>query len=67
MSENSYWTHWSWWTLCNNPCDSGTRTRTRLCVPNSGAKYGGTNNCTNLSDEIQACAETIQPGICHWS
>ena len=63
MSESVYWTHWSWWSLCENPCDSGTRIRTRQCVPSATAKYGGTNNCTGLAEETQSCSQGVNPGI----
>lgn len=63
LSESTYWTHWSWWTLsCENPCNDGTRSRTRQCEPTSGAKYGGINNCTNLAEETEDCSANLKPG-----
>ena len=62
MVEDVNWNHWSWWTLCNNPCNSGSRTRMRTCVPQTQAKYGGTNHCTDLAEEAQDCNGNVQAG-----
>ena len=67
MAVNVYWNHWSWWTLCSNPCSSGTRTRTRQCIPHHGNWYGGINGCPDSKDETQDCSTSVQPGILHRS
>ena len=62
MAQDVRWTHWSWWSLCNNPCNTGTRTRSRTCIPNSEASHGGTNYSIDLAEHQQSCAGNAKIG-----
>ena len=47
------WSSWSTWSICNQPCDGGSRTRTRDC---GGAKNGG-GKCSGEKLQTQLCNE----------
>ena len=59
------WTHWTWWTLCANPCNTGTRTRTRTCIPETSDFYGGVNGCRSPGQQTQNCYGNVSPGNSH--
>ncbi|CAC5422941.1 HMCN [Mytilus coruscus] len=51
---NGDWGSWSSWTKCSSSCDSGFRTRNRLCnhpVPSSSSLY-----CNGTSFEVLKCS-----------
>ena len=62
MAGVTQWNPWGWWTLCDNPCDSGTRTRTRTCIIPSRGLYGGLKKCHYGGMQTQNCSESVQPG-----
>ena len=47
------WLSWSAWSSCNQPCDGGSRTRTRDC---GGGKNGG-EKCIGEKLQTQLCNE----------
>ena len=53
IEENSYWTPWSNWTICN---ENGTIDRNKTCI--GTAKYGGDEGCEpegKSGDDIRVC------------
>ncbi len=48
------WTCWTEWTTCSQPCNSGTRSRQRTCVPDPTSNPGPLD-CTGNPVETLAC------------
>ena len=65
MAVDVLWSHWTWWTLCTNPCNTGTRTRTRTCIPDTNDFYGGVNGCRSPGQQTENCYGNVTPGNPH--
>ncbi|CAG2188228.1 HMCN [Mytilus edulis] len=55
---NGDWGSWSGWTVCSSSCDSGYRTRSRICnnpVPSSNGAYCNGNSFEVLNCSIAMC------------
>nr|XP_047125194.1 uncharacterized protein LOC105843628 isoform X3 [Hydra vulgaris] len=50
---NGNWSEWSFWSLCNQPCNGGTTTRSRDCS-NPTPQYGGMF-CYGNSTQVNTC------------
>ncbi|XP_047139801.1 uncharacterized protein LOC100203479 isoform X3 [Hydra vulgaris] len=50
---NGFWSEWSEWSLCNQPCEGGAMSKFRSCSKPS-PKYGG-SPCYGNSTETTAC------------
>lgn len=62
LTVNEKWGSWSSWTSCSASCDSGFKTRKRLCndpVPSSSDSY-----CNGKPFEVLKCNTSRCIGMC---